>query len=179
MELLLIRHGEAIENAPGLGDAGRWLTEKGRHTTRDVARWLDKRGSRRPAVIWTSALVRAVQSAEIIAGKIGLEEEIIVCPELAPNGDALELVRRVASYRGSGTLALVGHEPSLSLFARNLLGNVAWPGLKKSGVAAITFEPAKADGAIDHATFRFLLRPKGLEVVKSIEPPEVAAPAPA
>jgi len=168
MEILIIRHGEAVENAPGLGDAGRWLTEKGRRVTRDVARWLDKRASRRPTTIWTSGLVRAVQTAEIVAARIDLQGEIVVCPELQPSGDVVELVRRVAGYRGEGPLALVGHEPGLSHFVLQLLGNVSWPGIKKSGVVGIEFKPARAEGELDQAIFRFLLRPKDMEVLKSL-----------
>lgn len=179
MELLLFRHGEAIESAPGLGDQGRWLTEKGRRTTRKVARFLDERASRRPATVWTSSLVRAVQTAEILAATIGVKGEVVVQPDLAPNGDPAELVRIVATFRGRGPLAIVGHEPSLSLIARHLLGDVPWPGLKKSGVAAIGLSASQEDGGALEATFRWLLRPKGMEVVRTLEPLPVEAVAPA
>lgn len=169
MDLLLFRHGEAVENAPGLGDAGRWLTAKGRRVTRKVARWLDERSSRRPTAIWTSSLVRAVQTAEILAAEIGLEDEILVRPELAPSGDLSDLVRLIEAHRGRGPLALVGHEPGLSMLARNLLGDVTWPGIKKSGVAAIRFTPAEGAEGRREASFRFLLQPKGLEVVRSLD----------
>ena len=169
MDLLLFRHGEAVENAPGLGDAGRWLTTKGRRVTRKVARWLDERGSRRPTAIWTSSLVRSVQSAEILAAEIGLEDEVLVRPELAPSGDLADLVRLIEAHKGDGPLALVGHEPGLSMLARNLLGDVAWPGIKKSGIAALRLTLADGDGARREATFRFLLQPKGMTVVRSLD----------
>ena len=38
MDILIIRHGEAVDEAPGLGDAGRWLTGKKRKMTRKVGR---------------------------------------------------------------------------------------------------------------------------------------------
>ena len=169
MDLLLFRHGEAVENAPGLGDAGRWLTAKGRRVTRKVARWLDDRSSRRPTAIWTSSLVRSVQSAEILAAEIGLTEEILVRPELAPSGDISDLVRLIEAHKGAGPLALVGHEPGLSMLARSLLGEVTWPGIKKSGVAAIRLMPADGQDARREAIFRFLLLPKGLEIVRSLD----------
>ncbi|MRG97922.1 phosphohistidine phosphatase SixA [Polyangium spumosum] len=170
MDLLLFRHGEAVENAPGLGDAGRWLTAKGRKVTRKVARWLDERGSRRPTAIWTSSLVRSVQTAEILAAEIGLEEEILVRPELAPSGDLSDLIRLLEAHKGRGPLALVGHEPGLSMLARSLLGEVSWPGIKKSGVAAIRFAPApEGEDGRREASFRFLLQPKGMAVVRSLD----------
>jgi len=176
MDLLLVRHGEAVESAPGLGDAGRWLTAKGRRVTRKVARFLDERTSRRPTAIWTSALVRSVQSAEILAAELGIEDEIIVRPELAPSGDLTDLVRLVVAHKGRGPLALVGHEPGLSLLARRLLGDVAWPGIKKSGVAAIRYVPAESQDGQDEAGFRFLLRPKGMELVRSLDATTTAEP---
>jgi len=178
MEILLFRHGEAIENAPGLGDQGRWLTTKGRRNSQKVAAWLNKRATRRPVTVWTSALVRAVQTAEILAATLELEDEVVVQPDLAPNGDPAELLRLVREFRGQGPLALVGHEPSLSLLARRLLGEVPWPGLKKSGVAAITVGPGKTLEDPLEATFRFLLKPKTMEVAHSLEPlPTEVSPA--
>ena len=65
MEILLIRHGHAVDEAPGLDDGGRWLSGKGRKVTRRVARWLSEKKKRRPVALWTSPLVRAVQTAEL------------------------------------------------------------------------------------------------------------------
>ena len=84
MNILLVRHGQAVEEAPGLGDEGRWLTAKGRKLTRKVARWLDDRSKRRPTVIWTIPLVRALQTAEIVAAGVGREGEVHACAELRP-----------------------------------------------------------------------------------------------
>jgi phosphohistidine phosphatase len=170
MEIILIRHGEAVEAAPGLGDAGRWLTVKGRRLTRKVGKWLDKRGSRRPTHIWTSTLVRAVQSAEIIAREVGLKSEIVAQAELMPGADPNALLRLVSSYDGSGPLALVGHEPGLSLFARLLLGgDVPVPGLKKSGIYGIGYRPANSEDKPSEVAFRFLLSPKDMSVVRSLD----------
>ncbi len=113
--------------------------------------------------------MRAVQSAEILAAEIGFEEEILVRPELSPSGDLSDLVRLLMAHQGKGPVALVGHEPSLSMLARHLLGDVAWPGIKKSGVAAIRFSPPSGEEGKGEAGFRFLLQPKGLEVVRSLE----------
>jgi len=178
MDIILIRHGEAVEAAPGLGDAGRWLTVKGRRVTRKVGKWLDKRKTRRPVQIWTSSLVRAVQSAEIIAREVGMKGEVFVHAQLHPGADPNELLRLVTSYDGPGPLALVGHEPGLSLFARLLIGSeVPVPGLKKSGIYCIGFTPAVSEDKPAEVSFRFGLSPKDMTVVRSLEPSEDAAHA--
>ncbi len=170
MDIILIRHGEAVEAAPGLGDAGRWLTVKGRRTTRKVGKWLDKRKTRRPVQIWTSSLVRAVQSAEIIAGEVGMKGEVIMQAQLLPGADPNELLRLVAAYDGPGPLALVGHEPGLSLFARHLIGGeVPVPPLKKSGIYCIGLEPAVSDDKPAEVSFQFGLLPKDMTVVRSLQ----------
>ena len=170
MEIILIRHGEAVEAAPGLGDPGRWLTAKGRRTTRKVAKWLDKRKSRRPAQIWTSSLVRAVQSAEIVACEVGLDGEVIMQAELLPGADPSALLRLVNNYDGPGPLALVGHEPGLSLFARLLLGGeVPVPALKKSGIYAIGYTATSSDDKPAEVAFHYGLVPKDMSVVRSLE----------
>jgi phosphohistidine phosphatase len=165
MELLIIRHGDAVEDAPGLGDGGRWLTGKGRKQTRAVAAWLAESDKRRPVEIWTSPLVRAVQTAEIIAEAAGLEDAVSVHAALATHGDPRSVLRAIANHRPHkhGPLALVGHEPSLSLMAEQLLGEIGWPGFKKSGVLALSWT---GDGP---ATFRYVLHPKHLRVIDRLE----------
>lgn len=160
MDILLIRHGDAVEDAPGLGDGGRWLTDKGRRITRQVALWLAEQKHHRPVEIWTSPLVRAVQTAEIIAAAVELQEPVAVLADLSPNGHLPEVLRALARFEGEGPVALVGHEPSLSTLAVTLLGpSVRWTGFKKSGVLGVRWK-ARSQG-----TFWFALDPKTLDVV--------------
>ncbi|HEY4116946.1 MAG TPA: phosphohistidine phosphatase SixA [Byssovorax sp.] len=156
MELFIVRHGEAVGEAPGLGDEGRFLTEKGRRVTRRVARFLAKKPGRRPAEIWTSPLVRAVQTAEILAEVSGVRAGVVAKAELAPGRDPGDLLALLAAHAPSGPIALVGHEPSLSVLASSLLGK-GFAGLRKSAVLAL-----KWDGK-EPAELRFLLDPKTLE----------------
>ncbi|HSN97514.1 MAG TPA: phosphohistidine phosphatase SixA [Candidatus Nanopelagicales bacterium] len=171
MEILIVRHGQAVDDAPGLGDSGRWLTARGREVSRRVARWLAKRKDRRPAAIWTSPLVRAVQTAEILAEAAGLSADVSVAPELSPGRDPVELMRLLSHHRGPEPLALVGHEPLLSSLVSSLLGDAVWSGvmlaeggeprpkLRKSGVAALCWDRRGA------AELRFVLDPKEMTVV--------------
>jgi len=161
MRILIVRHGEAVDEADGLGDAGRWLTPKGREVSRRVARWVAEDAGRRPAVIWTSPLVRAVQTAEILAEAAGVLD-VEVVRDLSPGGDLGRLERVLRRDQAGGALALVGHEPSLSELAGALLEESNWPGFKKSGVCGLDVE---ARGA---AKFAFLLVPKGMRIVTDL-----------
>ncbi|NUQ74883.1 MAG: phosphohistidine phosphatase SixA [Polyangiaceae bacterium] len=141
MMILLFRHGQAIDETPGLGDAARALTGKGRKATRKMSRWLARRGSKlRPTEVWTSPLVRAVQTAEIAAEALGLSDEVSVHAELMPGASPDDLLKKLAEHRSTGPLMLVGHEPSMSAIAAQLLGERSYPGLKKSGILAVEWE---------------------------------------
>lgn len=169
MEILLVRHGHAIDDAPGIGDAGRWLSARGRKVTRRVARWLAKSKKRRPAVIWTSPLVRATQTAEILAAEAGYKGEVRALGELSPGRDPGDLITLLTEERPEGPIAIVGHEPSLSMLAAALVGDLGFGGFRKSGVLGLWWEGAtgegeKAEGAKGKA--RFLLDPSGMKVQK-------------
>jgi phosphohistidine phosphatase len=194
MDILLIRHGQAVDDAPGLGDAGRWLTSKGRKLSRKVSRWLAKSDKRTPCAIWTSPLVRAVQTAEILAAEVKYKAEIRACLELSPGHDPGHLLKLLAGEAVDGPLALVGHEPSLSMIANALLGDVGFTGLKKSGVLGLTWDPPPpeqeaAQGELfatssssngsggRHARLWFVLDPARMKSRKRIEARPVEEPA--
>jgi phosphohistidine phosphatase len=186
MEILLIRHGHAVDEAPGLGDAGRWLSVKGRKLTRKVARWLAKSDKRRPAAIWTSPLVRAVQTAEIVAAEAGYKGEVRACAQLGTGHDPGDLLEILRHETGPGPIALIGHEPSLSRIAAALLGDLGFTGFKKSAVMGLTWVPVSEDvtpkppvhdgGSTPKppAELWFVLDPARMKSQKHIEPRPVA-----
>src|SRR5437667_4924124 len=108
----LVRHGAADDAAPGVPDALRTLTAKARRRFRKAARSLGRKSGTLDLVL-TSPLVRAVQTAEILAGEVE-HDSFSVLPELAPGHDAAEALRAVSRARKEGSIALVGHEPQLS-----------------------------------------------------------------
>lgn len=136
MIIVLMRHAHAVEGSAMRADADRWLSGKGRKVARKVSAWLAK-PKRRPGAIWTSPLVRAVQTAEILAGACELTDTVSVAPELSPGHDPGELLRLLARHEGPSPVALVGHEPSLSLIATSLLSDPSWSGFRKGGVLAV------------------------------------------
>lgn len=175
MRVLIVRHGEAVDDAGKLGDRSRWLTGKGRRRSREVALFIAGRsagptddpvrraiaeGQWRPAAVWTSALVRAVQTAEIVALGAGLDDSVEVEGDLAPDESPRALAKRVRAYDGSSPLAVVGHEPGLSAFAREMLGEELALPLNKSGVVALEL----AENRDEPATLVFHLRPKDMSL---------------
>lgn len=133
MKLLLIRHGEAVDAGPDLTDSHRWLTARGRAETTIAGAHLRKHP---PGAIVTSPLVRAVQTAELIAALAPPDGPITVLPALA-TGHVATITRFIENSGGSGPLALVGHEPTLSEVLVALLKPAHWPGFEKSAVVAL------------------------------------------
>lgn len=131
--LFLVRHAHAVDDAPGLGDAARWLTPKGRSVMREVAKRLRHEGR---LTIWTSPLVRAVQTAELLVAELG-GDDVSVVPFLGPNYGAHEALRAIDEARGPRPLVVVGHEPQLGLLAGALLKQPSFPGFRKCGVLGL------------------------------------------
>lgn len=160
MELLLMRHGDAVDQAPA-GDGDRWLTPKGRKRSRAAAEALRERVV--PAAVWTSPLVRAVQTAEIAVRALGFDEPVTVLRELA-TGALDKIVHRVEGYDGKGPLMLVGHEPTLSQLV------VRWTGyaggefsFPKSAVCSLSL---RSGGP---ATFSWMILVHPVQVVTSMD----------
>ncbi len=142
MQLIVVRHGEAVDQGVGMSDGERWLTGRGRRTTREVAAALPP--EHHPYELWTSPLVRATQTAEIIASVLRLDDRVCVLRALA-TGDVSAIREAIDGYAGPGPLMLVGHEPTLSALTRQLLGPGArWPGYDKSAACAMTLGPEGA-----------------------------------
>ncbi|MEK6299237.1 MAG: phosphohistidine phosphatase SixA [Acidobacteriota bacterium] len=141
MELYLIRHGVAqqlgLKN--DFTDEKRTLTTEGRDRMREAARGLRKLGVQLDLLL-TSPLVRAVETAELVAEAVGLsKKEIIQTGGLAPGGSADELFAEIKSHTGVESAALVGHEPYLGeLAARMVQGSGRFAmNLRKGSVCSI------------------------------------------
>jgi phosphohistidine phosphatase SixA len=110
IHLYLVRHG-AAEDAAGIPDALRTLTAKARRRFRKAARSLSRKSGAIDLVL-TSPLVRAVQTAEILAGEVK-HRAFAVLPELGPEHDVAAILKAVSRARKQGSIALVGHEPQI------------------------------------------------------------------
>lgn len=142
MELYLVRHAEAVEQAEGLDDHVRWLTPKGRKQQQRAAVRLNRKRVR-PELIITSPLTRAVQTAELLLPELGKRPRLIADNRLAADATVEELLTLIKEQEGLDCLLLVGHEPLLSGLAAALLeSELAFP-FAKSGCLALQLREKK------------------------------------
>jgi phosphohistidine phosphatase len=151
MDLYVIRHGPAAEPDAGkYGDDGRRpLTARGKKRMERAAAGLRRLGA---AVerIYTSPLLRALQTAAIIGRRLGVRPRAIVRSDLLlPAADVEELPAYLSRHARQGGVALVGHEPHLSRLLGRLLNSGAGTGagveMKKGAVARLRVEWTSAD----------------------------------
>lgn len=161
MKLLLVRHAAAVPRGmPGIPDDERPLTPKGRAKFSAAAKGL-ARIARRPDVLLTSPLPRARATAEIAARAFKRIEPTIE-PALAhENLDGI--VAALGAHPAGATVAIVGHEPTLSALLARLLGSAHGERLAfKKGGAALVDLP---DGVSGGGVLIWFLKPKVLRAL--------------
>jgi phosphohistidine phosphatase len=120
MDLYLIRHASAV-GGDGRPDEERALTSEGRREALDVGAAL-ARHAVQPAIIVSSPLVRAIETAELLAVSVSYAGALEVERALAPGGTFARLLAEVLAPRThEPSLALVGHEPAIGSFLSTLL----------------------------------------------------------
>jgi phosphohistidine phosphatase len=145
MELILVRHGKAEERNEEHDDSTRALTADGRKKLLKTLPAL--RGLiRSPAKIqiWSSPLTRAAETADIMAGILGLQ--LIVCHDFIADGNYDALLAALAEVKSSETIMIFGHEPTLGLWSQALSGHQLM--FKKgaaAGFAIDSLDPVSAD----------------------------------
>lgn len=156
MQLWLVRHAVAAERDEFDGpDAERPLTDKGRRRFSEFAAWLAGETTM-PEAIYASPLVRADETAALLAKASGLKKtEVITTEFLAPGVDLAAMLRSIGD-QSAEIVALVGHEPDMSHCLAELVGGGDFV-FGKGFVAAIEFASAPARGA---GRLRWLVGPK-------------------
>lgn len=169
MELYLVRHGVAQargqdsrgENVRGenVRDEDRRLTRDGRRKTARALRGLGFMGVDRLDRILSSPLVRAWETAKILADTIAADGPRVEAA-LAPGGEPSALLARIAREAQDERIALVGHQPDLGRFATWLVaGSGRGLELGKAGVVRIDLDGSVAPG---QGELVWLLPPKVL-----------------
>lgn len=155
-ELYLIRHGVAAERGPAWpDDAKRPLTEEGIGRMKKAAKGL-KRLDVRLDVVVSSPLVRARQTAEVVAGVFDEMPPLVFTTALAPGGRYSDLLADLQTQVRRTRIALVGHEPDLGRLAARLAGSRRAFEFKKGAVCRIDVDalpPARS------GTLRWFLPP--------------------
>jgi phosphohistidine phosphatase len=153
MRIYLVRHAEAVDRVPGMPDAARSLTARGRVTFRELSGRFRETGAA-PSRILTSPFVRAVQTAEILSEAIRYDGEVVVAPQLSPGFDVEGLDAILEVCHGAREVALVGHEPDLGILLTRLLSLPRGFTMRKGSIAAIDLPDA---GNRHRAVFAWLL----------------------
>lgn len=150
MDVVLIRHATAIDETIALRDPMRMLTAHGREQARQLGQHLRERVG--PALhVWTSPLVRAVQTAELVLAGLGsVAVTVDVLPSLAPGESVRAAVAAIRALGEPACVLLVGHEPGLSGIAAVLAGHHDLRALAKAEALAITGGTATWRIAWDH-----------------------------
>ncbi|HVX65450.1 MAG TPA: histidine phosphatase family protein [Bryobacteraceae bacterium] len=120
MRIYILRHGIAEDRGKNADDAKRALTAEGRAKLRLVL--LRARVAEvDPALILTSPLVRAVQTARLAASLLG-RKPVAVTDALLPTASPQDVWREIKTHSDEPSLLLAGHEPLLGETASWMLG---------------------------------------------------------
>jgi phosphohistidine phosphatase len=160
MQLLVIRHAIAEDKEAfaksGKPDTERPLTRHGRAAMARVAKGLRKQ-VRSIDVLAASPLVRAVQTASIIAKEYG-GLSMVTVPALAPQSAPAAFASWLRTQRDAEMLAVVGHEPHLGTLITWLISGRRDPHvtLEKGGVCMLEIDERPGARC---ATLTWLLTP--------------------
>lgn len=141
MRLYLVRHASAADAQRFQGpDEDRPLTTRGRDELREVLPRVAA-AEAPPRVIWTSPLVRAVQTAEYVIHHWAPGAELRVTRALLSGADPSTVIEEISALSPESPLALVGHEPHLGLLLTMLVGAQGQLAMPKASVARIRYRP--------------------------------------
>lgn len=138
--MYLVRHAVAAERGPEWpDDAKRPLTEYGMSRFKGAVAgltWLDVAIDE----IFTSPLLRAKQTADLLAAGIEGKPAVKTLDVLAPGHAPAAVMAQLGKAAKQRRLALVGHEPDLGELAAYMLGATRALSFKKGGVCRVDLD---------------------------------------
>ena len=160
MKLYLLRHGDAGDAGdPKTKDSERALTPKGVQRTKQLAEALEQMEISCDAIL-SSPLVRARETAEVVARGLKFAGKVELTDALTPFGSMEDLVHQLTTLRPAPqSVLLVGHEPYLSGFISLLCVGGPGLGLEMKKGALCRLEVA-APSCGKCATIEWLLPPR-------------------
>lgn len=114
MDLILWRHADAFDAAPGEDDMDRALSPKGQKQARRMAEWLTSQLPEGCRILVSPAL-RTVQTAEALGRKFKTVDQ------LAPGCDAEDVLLAANWPHAKEPVLVVGHQPTLGQVAAVLM----------------------------------------------------------
>lgn len=163
IELYLVRHAVAAERGPKYPDDRlRPLTPAG---TRKFARSVPGLIQLDVIVdfVLTSPLVRARDTAMLLAAGLRPKPAVSEVDSLAPGGRPQEIAEAIKTHtKKYRRLALVGHEPDLGELAARLLGARGNVEFRKGAICLIETDGATPTGP---GTLKWMMTPKALRAL--------------
>ena len=162
LELYLVRHGIAAtrgEEYPD--DSKRPLTSRGIARLKKEAGALNDLGIVFELII-TSPLVRARQTADVLAESLKTKPPVAMSDSLAPAGTPAGVMQEIARHARKGKIALVGHEPNMGELAARLIGARTALEFKKGAICRIDFEVLPPRGL---GQLRWFVTPRMLRAI--------------
>ena len=139
LELYLIRHGIAADRGEDYpDDSKRPLTSRGIARLKKEAKALDDLGVGFDLMI-TSPLVRARQTADVLAESLKSKPAVMTSDSLAPAGTPAAVIQELGKHARKARIALVGHEPNIGELAARLIGGRTPLEFKKGAICRIDF----------------------------------------
>lgn len=145
MKLYFLRHGIAADRSLSGEDESRPLTKLGRYRVNRIARAVANLDLGIEGIV-SSPVLRALQTAQLVAKELDLEDRMDVDPLLTHGFDAHALTQILMTKEKVTSLLLVGHEPDFSRTICQLMGGGRLR-LKKAGLARLDVDPVRPEGA--------------------------------
>lgn len=153
MDIYVVRHGVAADLDNEIVEEGyRYLTVHGRNHCKIVAQKLKDMKVKFDAV-FSSPLVRAVQTAEVFSQVLKYDSEIKTAIELIGGhsyGRFLQMIRRNSHYNNIG---IFGHAPDVNTFCLSLINDNNNKDLqlnfKNASVCKISYDPKEEIGRFE------------------------------
>jgi phosphohistidine phosphatase len=167
MNLYFMRHGIAAdrEDPATSTDAERPLTGKGAKRLRRAGRGLSRLDIPFDGVL-TSPVLRARQSADIIAHALGIDRGLEQISGLAPESTVEQLLFGLTRYHERQHLLLIGHQPLLGATIAFLLTGQAGGELDlKLGKGALCRVEIDTLPPAEPAKLHWMLTPKQLRLL--------------
>jgi phosphohistidine phosphatase len=141
-ELYIMRHGKAVARGHHAypDDSKRPLTSEGRKDLQKITKGMVRIGVILDWIV-SSPLVRAQETAQIVAESLTPQVRVELSEALSPGGSAEGLLTFLGGHSTRQRTLLVGHEPDLSNLVCRLIGADPLPNLalKKGGCCLLIF----------------------------------------
>ncbi len=137
--LYLVRHAKSSWEDPALTDIERPLNKRGIKDAPKMGKVL-KKADLKPDCIITSHARRALETAEIIADKIGFPIKKVKVVEKLYLASTCDFFERISKLDDKlNTVVIVGHNPGLTSLA-NQLSNASIDNIPTCGIFVVKFD---------------------------------------